>query len=60
MNAILDTAIWTRQILGDGWKICIPQPGIWREMPSMQCLGAESGFRIKSQDLEEDFDDSDV
>ncbi len=60
LNAILDTAIWTRQILGDGWKICIPQPGIWREMPSMQCLGAESGFRIKSQEIEEDFDDSDV
>lgn len=44
--AILDTAIWTRQLLGDGWQLHFPQTGVWGELPSLQCLGAPSGFRI--------------
>ena len=44
--AILDQVAWTRQILGPNWTIVAPQSGIWAELPSLSCLGAESGFRV--------------
>ena len=44
--AILDQIAWTRQILGADWNIVAPQSGIWAELPSLACLGAESGFRV--------------
>ncbi len=43
--AIIDAAIWTRQIMGDNWEILIPQTGIWAQLPSLQCLAGDSGFR---------------
>ena len=43
--AILDCIAWARQILGREWRIYAPQSGIWQELPSLACLGAESGFR---------------
>lgn len=49
LPTILDTLIWTRQILGDGWTILTPQSGLWKELPSLDALGAESGFRIGAE-----------
>jgi hypothetical protein len=43
--AILDCMAWASQILGREWRIYAPQSGIWQELPSLACLGAESGFR---------------
>ncbi|MBR6471141.1 MAG: hypothetical protein IKS83_05050 [Victivallales bacterium] len=44
--AILDQIAWARQILGSGWCLVAPQTGLWAELPSLSCLGAESGFRV--------------
>ena len=44
--AILDQIAWTRQTLGPAWTLVAPQNGLWAEMPSLACLGAESGFRV--------------
>ena len=44
--AILDQIAWARQVLGVGWNLVVPQNGIWAELPSLSCLGAESGFRM--------------
>ncbi|MBR4124831.1 MAG: hypothetical protein IKR13_01390 [Victivallales bacterium] len=44
--ALLDQVAWTRQVMGPKWTIVAPQTGLWAELPSLACLGAESGFRV--------------
>ncbi len=44
--ALLDQVSWTRQVMGPDWTIVAPQTGIWAELPSLACIGAESGFRV--------------
>ncbi|MBP5300908.1 MAG: hypothetical protein J6Y80_05845, partial [Victivallales bacterium] len=44
--AILDQIAWTRQALGPGWNLHVPQHGLWAELPSLACLGADNGFRV--------------
>ncbi|MBR4519214.1 MAG: hypothetical protein IKO65_09465 [Victivallales bacterium] len=44
--ALLDQIAWTRQVMGADWTIVAPQNGLWAELPSLACLGTESGFRM--------------
>ena len=46
LNAIICFAEWVRQNLGDGWQITSAVNGIWKELPSMQCLFGPNGFNL--------------
>ena len=49
-DALVEAAVWTRQILGDEWIIAAPQSGTAAEMPSLQALFAPTGFRGAAAD----------
>ena len=46
LNGIICFSQWVRQTLGDGWMITSEQNGIWRELPSLQCLFGPNGFNL--------------
>jgi len=50
LPAMLETMVWTRQLLGEGWTILAPQKDIFLEMPSLEALGTTSGFRNEDLD----------
>ena len=44
LNGIICFSEWVRQTLGDGWRITCAQDGVWKELPSVQCLFGANGF----------------
>ncbi len=60
-DALVQAAVWTRQILGDEWVIVAPQSGVAAEMPSLQALFAKTGFRgAAADDVVQNEDDEDT
>ena len=49
-DALVEAAVWTRQILGDEWVVAAPQVGLAAEMPSLQAPFACTGFRGSAAD----------